>query len=337
MHEKTIEIGILPKGRQNKISDVPGVRVGHTTIDTENHKTGVTVVLPPGKNPFTEKLVGASFVLNGFGKTQGLVQVDELGSIETPIALTNTLNVGLVHDALVEYMIDICNRDGVRLTSVNPIVCECNDASLNDIQNRAVKKEHVFSAIENACADFEEGDVGCGKGTTCHGFKGGVGSASRTLTIDGCVYTVGVLAQTNHGSMRDLRLDGSPVGKRLYESLQDNKPDKGSCIMIVATDLPVSDRQLKRIIKRCAIGLIRPGSYLGHGSGDIFVGFSTANRISSDAPDITDVKILKESKLDLAFRACGEAAEEAVIKSMLNAETVTGFNGSRRVSLCEYL
>ena len=337
MHEKTFAIGNLPKGKLNKISDVPGVLVGHTTIDTETHKTGVTVVLPPGDNLFTEKLVGASFVLNGFGKTQGLVQVDELGIIETPIALTNTLNVGLVHDALVEYMISICARDDVHLTSVNPIVCECNDASLNDIQNRAVKKEHVFSAIHNAVSDFEEGDTGCGKGTTCHGLKGGVGSASRIVTIGGRDYTLGVLAQTNHGSMRDLQINGNPVGKRVYETLQDAAPDKGSCIMIVATDLPVTDRQLKRIIKRCAIGLIRPGSYLGHGSGDVFVGFSTANRILSAAPDVTDIKMLKESKLDLAFRACGEAAEEAVLKSMINAETVTGFNGNTRVSLSEFL
>ncbi|MBQ6716090.1 MAG: P1 family peptidase [Clostridia bacterium] len=337
MNEKTLEIGILPKGKRNKITDVPGVRVGHATIDTQDHKTGVTVVLPPGKNPFTEKLVGASFVLNGFGKTQGLVQVDELGTIETPIALTNTLNVGLVHDALVEYMIGVCKEDGIRLTSVNPIVCECNDASLNDIQNRAVTKEHVFSAIEQASEDFEEGDVGCGKGTTCHGLKGGVGSASRIVTIDGRDYTPGVLAQTNHGSMRDLIINGEPVGKRVYDQLQDAKPDKGSCIMIVATDLPVTDRQLKRMIKRCAIGLIRPGSYLGHGSGDVFVGFSTANRISSNARDITEYKMLKESKLDLAFRAVGECAEEAVLKSMLNADTVTGFNGNTRVSLKEFI
>ncbi len=337
MNEKTIEIGILKKGKRNKITDVPGVRVGHTTIDTQNHKTGVTVVLPPGKNPFTEKLVGASFVLNGFGKTQGLVQVDELGTIETPIALTNTLNVGLVHDALVEYMINICKEDGVHLTSVNPIVCECNDASLNDIQNRAVQKEHVFSAIECASEDFEEGDVGCGKGTTCHGLKGGVGSASRIITIGGHDYTLGVLAQTNHGSMRDLIVNGVSVGKHIYDELNDSKPDKGSCIMIVATDLPVTDRQLKRMIKRCAIGLIRPGSYLGHGSGDVFVGFSTANRISSNAGDITEYKMLKESKLDLAFRACGECAEEAVLKSMLNADAVTGFNGNTRASLKEFI
>lgn len=337
MNEKTLEIGILQKGTRNKITDVPGVRVGHATIDTENHKTGVTVVIPPGKNPFTEKLVGASFVLNGFGKTQGLVQVDELGSIETPIALTNTLNVGLVHDALVEYMIGVCKEDGVRLTSVNPIVCECNDASLNDIQNRAVTKEHVFSAIKNASENFEEGDVGCGKGTTCHGLKGGVGSSSRVFTLDGNTYTIGVLAQTNHGSMSDLTLKGDHIGKRIYDQLHDAKPDKGSCIMIVATDLPVTDRQLKRMIKRCAIGLIRPGSYLGHGSGDVFVGFSTANRILLDAADITEYKMIKESKLDLAFRAVGECAEEAVIKSMLNAETVTGFNGNTRVSLEEFI
>lgn len=337
MNEKSLPIGSLPKGAFNKISDVPGVLVGHATIDTDQHKTGVTVVLPPGKNPFSNKLVAASFVLNGFGKTQGLVQIDELGSIETPIGLTNTLNIGLVHDALVEYMINICNKDGIHLTSVNPIVCECNDASLNNIQDRAVTKEHVFKAIETACVDFDEGDVGCGKGTTCHGLKGGVGSSSRVITIGGHDYTIGVLAQTNHGSMRDLRLNGEAVGERVFESLQDNKPDKGSCIMIVATDLPVSDRQLKRIIKRCAIGLVRPGSHLGHGSGDIFIGFSTANRISTDAPDISNVTLLKESKIDLAFRACAEASEEAVIKSMLNADTVTGYSGNTRISLSEFI
>lgn len=332
-----IRIGAMPKGRLNKITDVPGVLVGHTTIDTENHKTGVTIVLPPGRNLFTEKLVAASFVLNGFGKTLGLVQVDELGTLETPIALTNTLNVGLVHDALVEYSIKRCSEDGVRLTSVNPVVCECNDASLNDIQHRAVRTEHVFSAISDAKADFEEGDVGCGKGTTCHGLKGGVGSASRIIEIDGNIYHLGVLAQTNHGRMRDLTIGGDPIGERVYASIHDNKPDKGSCIMIVATDLPLTDRQLKRVIKRCAIGLARPGSYFGHGSGDVFVGFTTANRVKSDAPAVSTCEILKESYLDEAFRACGEAAEEAVINSMLAAETVKGFGGNERESLKNYL
>lgn len=333
--EKTIDIGRLPRGIRNKISDVPGVLVGHATIDTDNHKTGVTVVLPPGRNLFTEKLVGASYVLNGFGKTLGLVQVDELGTIETPIALTNTLNVGLVHDALVEYMINVCADDGIRLTSVNPIVCECNDASLNDIRTRAVHKDHVFSAIQNARADFEEGDVGCGKGTTCHGLKGGVGSSSRILTIGGCDYTVGVLVQTNHGSMRDLLVKGEPVGERIFASYQDSKPDKGSCIMVAATDLPLTDRQLKRVIKRCALGLARNGSYFGHGSGDVFVGFTTANRVRADSEEIVSYESVRESLLDSVFRACAEASEEAVLKSMLNARTVHGFNGNTRISLSE--
>jgi len=332
-----LRIGTLPKGEKNLITDVPGVKVGHATIDTENHKTGVTVVLPPGENLFTEKLTAASFVLNGFGKTLGLVQVDELGTIETPIALTNTLNVGIVHDALIEYSIDVCRRSGIRLTSVNPVVCECNDASLNDIQNRAVTKEHVFEAIHNASEDFEQGDVGCGKGTTCHGLKGGVGSASRTLSFDGETYTVGILTQTNHGRMKDLIINNQPVGEHVYSRIRDNQPDKGSCIMILATDLPLTDRQLRRVIKRCCLGLARNGSYLGHGSGDIFVGFTTANRVSAGDNAFSDFRVLKESLLDDVFRACAEASEEAVINSMLHAETVTGFNGNTRVSLKEFL
>lgn len=325
------------KGPRNQITDVPGVTVGHFTIDTDAHKTGVTVVLPPGENLFTEKLVAASFVLNGFGKTLGLVQVDELGTLETPIAITNTLNVGLVHDALVEYSIETCKRHNIRLTSVNPVVCECNDASLNDIQNRAVTREHVFAAIKSAAPEFEEGDVGCGKGTTCHGLKGGVGSASRTLEFAGKRYTLGVLAQTNHGSLRDLLVAGEPVGERIYKSLRENKPDKGSCIMVVATDLPLTDRQLKRVIKRCALGLARNGSYFGHGSGDVFVGFTTANRIRANAAEVEKYEMLREGLLDEVFRACAQASEEAVIKSMLNAEPVTGFQGNTRRSLSEFL
>ena len=174
-----LTIGRLPSGALDNLADVPGVRVGHATIDNARHKTGVTVVLPCAENPFTNKSVAASFVLNGFGKTLGLVQIDELGTLETPIALTNTLNVGIVHDALVEYTLRRCEAEGIAVTSLNPVVCECNDASLNDIRERAVTREHVFAAIEAARADFAEGGVGCGKGTTCHGLKGGVGSGSR--------------------------------------------------------------------------------------------------------------------------------------------------------------
>ena len=330
-----ITIGALPRGRRNTICDVAGVRVGHCTIDDERSKTGVTVVMPCEGNIFRDKLIAASFVLNGFGKTLGLVQIDELGTLETPIALTNTLNVGLVHDALVEYSINACVRDGVKLRSVNPVVCECNDASLNDITLRAVKKEHVFRAIESAGEDFALGDVGCGKGTTCHGLKGGVGSASRIVTLDGRDYTVGVLMQTNHGSLRDLCIDGKAIGRALEKELKANEPDKGSCIAVVATDLPVSSRQLKRILKRAAIGLVRNGSYLGHSSGDIFVGFSTANRVYQTDAALRSADYLNEDCIDAAFRACAEAAEEAVLSSLLNANTVTGYSGNTRVSLRE--
>lgn len=335
--ERGIVIGRMQPGERNAITDVAGVYVGHATIDTETHKTGVTVILPCTDNPYTNKLTAASFVLNGFGKSQGLVQIDELGTLETPIALTNTLNIGLVHDALVEYAIDTCKEEGVRVTTVNPIVCECNDASLNDIQERAVTKAHVFEAIKSASESFEEGDVGCGKGTTCHGLKGGVGSASRIVEIGKEKFTIGVLAQTNHGSMIDLTINGARTGEEIYRSLQDSKPDEGSCIIIIATDLPVSDRQLKRIIKRAGAGLARLGSFWGHGSGDIFVGFSTANRFPANASDIQTVRILREGALDSAFRACAEATEEAVLNSMLTAKTTKGFGGTVRRSLAEFV
>lgn len=168
-------IGELPTGRYNKITDVKGVKVGHCTVDTPEHKTGVTVVLPCEDNIFANKMLASSFVWNGFGKTAGLVQIEELGTLETPIALTNTLNVGLVHDGLVEYMVRRCQQDEVPMKSINPVVGECNDSYLNNICQRAVNQEHLLQAVENACEDFELGDVGAGKGTICHGFKGGIG------------------------------------------------------------------------------------------------------------------------------------------------------------------
>lgn len=332
-----LTIGRLPSGALDNLADVPGVRVGHATIDNARHKTGVTVVLPCAENPFTNKSVAASFVLNGFGKTLGLVQVDELGTLETPIALTNTLNVGIVHDALVEYTLRRCEAEGIAVTSLNPVVCECNDASLNDIRERAVTREHVFAAIEAARADFAEGGVGCGKGTTCHGLKGGVGSASRVLEIEGERFTLGVLAQTNHGSLADLQIGGHPVGLEIDRRIREDAPDKGSCIVIVATDLPVSSRQLRRIVKRAGAGLARCGSIWGHGSGDVFVGFSTANRIPADVPAIQTMRILREEWLELAFRACAEATEEAVVNSLLSADTTTGYSGKVRRSLREFL
>lgn len=330
-----LKIGRMPRGRLNSIGDVPGVRVGHCTIDDATHKTGVTVVLPCEDDIFKRKMVAAQHVLNGFGKTAGLMQIAELGTLETPIALTNTLNVGKVHDAMVEYMCRQAEQRGYGITSVNPVVCECNDASLNDIRHRAVEMEHVFAAIESASSAFAEGDVGAGKGMTCHDLKGGIGSSSRVIEVDGEQFHLGVLVQTNHGSLSDLRIDGQPVGKEIERRIHEDTPDQGSCIMIVATDLPVTSRQLTRIIRRCSVGLARLGSYIGHGSGEVMIGFSTANRIPEQSGCFA-LRCIHESQINKAFRAAAEATEEAVLRSMYYAHPVTGYSGKKRRSLSEF-
>ena len=330
-------IGELPTGPRNLITDVAGVKVGHVTISDAEHNTGVTVVLPCEDNPFASKLTAASHVLNGFGKTAGLMQIEELGTLETPIALTNTLNVGLVHDAMVGYMIHRCEQDGIPLRSVNPIVCECNDASLNDICHRAVRAEHVRTALMTASSDFALGAVGAGRGMTCHGLKGGIGSASRVIELAGHSYTLGVLALTNHGRLNDLTLQGHNIGRTIQRQMAESLPDKGSCIVVMATDLPLSDRQIRRVIRRAGVGHARLGSYTGHGSGEVFLGFTTANRVphSSDQA-LLPMTVLQEDHIDIAFRAMAEAAEEAVLDSMLMAETVVSASGVVRRSLSDF-
>ena len=230
-----IRIGDHPAGALNKLTDVPGVRVGHYTVDTEEHKTGVTVILPCEENIFASRLTAAAFVHNGFGKTAGIPQIEELGTLESPIALTNTLNVGKVHDALVDYMVEQCERDGVELTSMNPVVGECNDASLNKITERVIGIPEVRAAIDGACRDFEEGDVGAGKGTTCFGMKGGIGSASRLVELDGKTYVVGVLVQSNFGKTKHFVLDGKPMGELLSGKIEEARKDEGSIMMVVGT------------------------------------------------------------------------------------------------------
>ena len=327
-------IGRMQPGPLNKITDVEGVTVGHATIDTVRHKTGVTVILPCEDNMFARKLTAAVYVHNGFGKTQGTIQIEELGTLETPIALTNTLNVGKVHDALVGYMVSRCKEDKVPMHSVNPVVGECNDATLNDIAERAVTEEDVRSAISSACKEFEEGDVGAGKGTICFGLKGGIGSASRQLTLDGVTYTVGVLVQSNFGSTKNLTICGHNLGEEAAKRMQERTLDEGSIMMIVATDLPVSDRQLRRIIKRAGVGLARCGSFMGHGSGDVMIGFTTANRIESAGNGSTvPLTILKEQKLEEAFTAAAEATEEAILNSLAAAHTVKGYSGVVKYAL----
>lgn len=325
-----LRVGALPKGPRNKITDVPGVLVGHATVDTPDHKTGVTVVLPSPQNPFTHKLPAGAVAFNGFGKTAGLMQLRELGTLETPIALTNTLNVGLVHDAMVEYMLRRCETEGTVLRSVNPIVCECNDATLNRITERCVGREQVFSALASACQDFDEGDVGGGKGMVCHGLKGGVGSASRVLEFDGKFYTLGILVQSNHGVLSDLTVNGVNIGADLAKKVESRKADQGSIIAVLATDLPLDARQLTRVARRVSVGLARLGSYVGHGSGEVFLAFSTANpfEVGAEAA-VRMVTAFHEERLDLPFRAAAECAEEAVLNSMLTARTVVGYGGSK--------
>lgn len=337
--ELGIQVGELKRGPRNLITDVPGVRVGHATLSTGEYETGVTVILPPTDNPFLHKMTAASHVVNGFGKTMGLVQVDELGTLETPIALTGTLNVGKVHDALVEYMVELCSQDGIELTSINPVVGECNDSYLNHLSDRPVGKEEVFSAIASASDDFALGAVGAGRGTVCHSLKGGIGSASRRIELDGKTYTVGVLVQTNHGRLADFTLpQAKNIGKELLEQLNGDAPDKGSCIMVLATDVPLSDRQLRRVLKRCPVGLIRLGSFIGHGSGEIVIGFSTGNIVHQHPDgDFQAFLQLDERRIDRLFRAAAEATEEAVLDSMLCAEPVTGWNGHMKQALYDLI
>ncbi|MDO4459106.1 MAG: P1 family peptidase [Clostridia bacterium] len=333
-----INVGTMPKGKHNSICDVEGVKVGHCTVEDENHHTGVTVIMPSEKNPFVYKLPAACTVFNGFGKTAGTIQIEELGTLETPIALTNTLNVGIVHDAIVDYMVTRCEEEGEELRSVNPVVCECNDSHLNKISDRAVKKEHIFEAIEDASDIFEMGAIGAGRGMVCHGLKGGIGSSSRIINIKKKSYTLGVLVLTNHGRLDRLLVDGMNIGKDIAEKIKGNEQDKGSCIIIMATDAPLDSRQIKRVLNRACIGLGRLGSYMGHGSGEVAIGFSTANEIDSHSDKVTrKIKIFNEDYIDDVFIAMSEATEEAILRSMINAEKMTGYGGNTVHSLTEFL
>ena len=335
-------VGIMSPGPKNQITDVSGVTVGHFTLSANPYHTGVTVVLPAQDNLFRNQCTAACHVHNGFGKTCGLVQIEELGTLETPIALTNTLNVGLVSDALVEYTLARCRADGLSVRSLNPVVGECNDGRLSDISDRVLGQAEVFEAIATAAPDFDEGSVGAGTGTICYGLKGGIGSASRQFSIDHTVYTLGVLVQTNFGTTGDLTITGLPVGQQLHAAMEGGKTaptevDAGSVMMIVATDLPVDSRQLGRIIRRCGVGLARTGSYLGHGSGEVMIGFTTANRIPHSGPSTMQRTVLREDLLDIPFRAAAEATEEAVLNSLITADTTTGYTGLTVYSLRDFL
>ena len=325
-----------PRGRRNLISDVPGVTVGNVTIHEGDVHTGVTAVLPHGGNLFREKVMAGVSVINGFGKSTGLVQMKELGTIETPIVLTNTLSTGTAWTALARYMLEHNEDIGVTTGTVNCVVTECNDGRLNDIRGMHVTEAHVRDALEHACEDFEEGSVGGGTGMVCLGLKGGIGSASRLIRADGSDYAIGALVMTNFGEPGNLVIGGRHYDTGKYQEAE--KKDTGSIIILIATDLPLNERQLERVAKRSMIALGRVGSFCGNGSGDIAIAFSTANRLShySDT-DLIPVRMFYDETIDRVFEAAVEAVEEAIVSSLYHAETLTGIRGNRVMGLRDFL
>ena len=335
-----ISIGSYETGRRNSITDVKGVKVGHVTLDEGKIKTGVTAILPHEGNIFREKLIGACHVINGFGKSTGLMQIEELGTIETPIILTNTLSVGTAHEALVRYMIKDNEDIGDTTGTVNPIICECNDGEINDIRGLHIKEEHVRKAIENAGEEFIEGNVGGGTGMVCYEMKGGIGSSSRIVKLDNKEYSIGVLVMSNFGKLRDFVLNGDPIGTKLVKKIESDNAtgEKGSIILILATDIPLSHRQLKRVIKRTYPGISRTGSFTSNGSGEVVIGFSTANKISHyEEEDLVGIKILNENKIDEVFKATVEATEEAILNSLICSTSTVNRDGNKVYSLKELI
>ena len=325
--EVGIEVGILPTGPSNAITDVESVKVGHKTVwRGDAVRTGATVILPHSDNLFQEKVPAAVYPGNAFGKLAGSTQVEELGNIETPIALTNTLNVPIGIQALIRYTLQHPGNESVR--SVNAVVGETNDGWLNDIRGLHVTEAEVIAALEAAVSGpVEEGSVGAGTGTSCFGFKGGIGTSSRQLPDDFGGYTVGVLVQTNYGGI--LTINGAPVGRELgrfpLSEYTKGQRIEGSCMIVVATDAPLSSRNLKRLAKRAVLGLGQTGSPMHNGSGDFVIAFSTAYRIPYNS-EVLDppVALVSNDNMNTLFLAVVEATEEAVYNSMFKAISVTG-------------
>ncbi|MGF1923175.1 MAG: P1 family peptidase [Bacteroidia bacterium] len=328
-----LKIGVLPTGKLNAITDVFGVKVGHTTlIDGDAIRTGVTAILPHGNNIFQHKVPAAIFAANGFGKLAGSTQIKELGSLETPIVLTNTLNVASGIDGLIEHTLSLKGNENVK--SVNSVVGETNDSYLNDIRGRHVKKQHVIAAIQNAKSGVvEEGNVGAGTGTVCFGFKGGIGTSSRKLPANLGGYTVGVLVQSNFGGV--LQIDGVPIGVELgkfsFSNQLLNNVD-GSCMVIIATDAPLDSRNLERLAKRAFLGLGKTGGIASNGSGDYMIAFSTDSSLRiphSSSNKTTTTNLLNNDDTSPLFMAAIEATEEAILNSLFAAKSMTGINGNK--------
>ncbi len=329
-----VKPGVLSPGKRNAITDVAGVRVGHRTIvEGDSIRTGVTAILPHGGNLFQKRVPAAVFVGNGFGKAAGFLQVRELGNLETPIVLTNTLAVGTAMEAVVGWTLSQPGNEQVR--SVNAVAGETNDGYLNDIRARRVTARDVVAAIEAALADppgaVAEGSVGAGTGTSALGWKGGIGTASRLLPAKYGGYTVGALVQSNFGGI--LTIDGARVGELLgrfdfKDSLPPASGRDGSCMIVLATDAPLSARNLERVAKRAVLGLARAGSYMGNGSGDFVIAFSTKNLEEHGPSKATrQVEELENDFVSPLFLATVESVEEAIYNSLTKATTVTGYQG----------
>ena len=335
--ELGIITGVLPTGKENSITDVYGVKVGHTTIiRADSIRTGVTAILPHGGNLFQQKVPAAIYVGNGFGKLAGVTQVQELGNLETPLILTNTLNVPTAMNAIIDYTLKQPGNENIQ--SVNALVGETNDGYLNDIRGMHVTKQDVLNAIQTAVTTKpREGSVGAGTGTVCFGWKGGIGTASRKLPENIGGYTVGVLVQTNFGGV--LEISGVPIGKELdkyYLRDQLNHTPDGSCMIVVATDAPLDSRNLERLAKRAFMGLAKTGGIASNGSGDYVIAFSTDStlRVSHESSGKTQSNnLLRNDELSPLFMAAIESTEEAIINSLLMATTITGKNKRKAEAL----
>lgn len=329
VRELGIKIGNLEPGEFNAITDVSGVMVGHTTlIEADSIRTGVTAILPHGGNIFMHKVPAAIYIGNAFGKLIGYTQVEELGEIETPIILTNTLSVPTAANALIGHVLS--TEDNIRsVRSVNPVVGETNDGALNDIQGRHVSSQDVIKAIEKAGPGLvKQGAVGAGTGTICFGYKGGIGTSSRVLSEEKGGYTIGVLVQSNYGGR--LTVAGIPVGDKLKERKQLNSGD-GSCMIVIATDAPLTSRNLKRLAKRAMFGIAKTGGNASNGSGEYVIAFSTAKELripySSPNNNLLENKELRNDRMTPIFEAVIETTEEAILNSLFMAETMSGRNG----------
>lgn len=333
-----ILIGKFEPGPNNAITDVAGVRVGHVTLEEGSGelkpgqgpvRTGVTGIIPADGDIWYEKCPAGSFVLNGNGEATGLMWLNESGTLETPIVLTNTLSVSDAHRGLVDWMIRLHSDIGIEDDTVVPVVLECDDSALNDVQGRHVKPEHVLQALDRAAGGpVTEGAVGAGTGMMAYEFKGGIGTASRVCMVDNGDYTVGVLVNANHGERHTLRILGHLVGEEITD-LKPQMREDGSIIVIVATDAPLDSRQLARLAKRVMLGLARTGAIAHNWSGDVAVAFSTANRVEHYPDEPTaKVTLLSDAWIDELFEATADAGEEAVINAMLAAKTVVGRDGN---------